>query len=163
MKNLKARTFVLLLFLVSPSLAFAETLARFFPFTNQVMVTVYRNRLGGSDQDARLLFEAMNVPVQDSMLGPGKSLEDSTKSLSWVCGDKGKDGFQCTFMFKKSPVTRLRTNPIEVSYKITGQEARFISDRIHFNKPSGTFEFVNEEGSLKVLISPDETEVQYKE
>lgn len=140
-----------------------ETIARVFPLTNQVMITVFRNRLGGSDSDARTLFEAMNVPVQDTMLGPGKAIEDSTKALSWVCGDKGKDGFQCTFMFKKSSATRVRTNPIEVEYKVTGPEAQSIFNRIHFNLPNGTFEFRNEEGTFDISVTAFQTVIQYRE
>lgn len=143
--------------------ASADTMARVFPLTNQVMITVYRGRLGGSDSDARALFEAMNVPIQDSLLGPGKAIEDSTKALSWVCGDKGKDGFQCTFMFKKSGATRVRTNPIEVEYHVTGQEAQALFNLVHFNQPNGAFEFQNQEGTLAVSISATQTKIRYVE
>lgn len=143
--------------------AAADTIARVFPLTNQVMITVYRGRLGGSDSDARALFDAMNVPVQDSLLGPGKAIEDSTKALSWVCGDKGKDGVQCTFMFKKSGATRVRTNPIEVEYRATGQEAQALFNLVHFNQPNGAFEFQNEEGTLNISISATETTIRYLE
>lgn len=138
-------------------------MARVFPLTNQVMITIYRNRLGGSDADAKALFDAMNVPVQDSLLGPGKAIEDSTKALSWVCGDKGKDGFQCTFMFKKSGATRVRTNPIEVEYTATGQEASALSDLIHLNQANGTFEFRNEESTLAISMSATKTNIRYLE
>lgn len=127
------------------------------------MITVYRNRLGGSDSDARTLFDAMNVPIQDTLLGRGKAIEDSTKSLSWVCGDKGKDGFQCTFMLKKSASTRVRTNPIAVEYSVTGQEAQALYGFVHFNQPDGIFTFQNEEGTLTLLISSTKTTIQYRE
>ncbi|MBN8540246.1 MAG: hypothetical protein J0L82_07660 [Deltaproteobacteria bacterium] len=149
--------------LLLPPASQAETMARVFPLTNQVMITVYRNRLGGSDSDARTLFESMNVPIQDSLLGPGKAIEDSTKALSWVCGDKGKDGYQCTFMFKKSAATRVRTNPLEVEYRMTGQEAQAIYALVHFNQPGGSFEFQNEEGTLGLSISASQTVIRYRE
>jgi hypothetical protein len=141
----------------------AETMARVFPLTNQVMITVYRNRIGGSDSDARTLFDAMNVPIQDTLLGPGKAIEDLTKALSWVCGDKGKDGYQCTFMLKKSASTRVRTNPIVVEYSVTGQEAQALYGLVHFNQPGGGFAFQNEEGTLNLVISATKTTVQYRE
>jgi len=66
-------------------------------------------------------------------------------------------------MFKKSTATRVRTNPIEVEYTATGQEARAHSDLIHLNQANGTFEFRNEESTLGISISENKTIIRYLE
>ena len=153
----------LLILEVSAQTAHAETLARVMPFANQAMITVYKSRMGGSDQDAKFLFDSMNVPIQDGMMGPGKAIKDSGQILSWVCGDKGADGYQCTFMIQKSARTEISSSPVRVRYDVTGSEAAALGLLVVPNEANGTFKFTNEEGTLSIEASVDRFILTYAE
>lgn len=147
--------------LIAP--AEADTLARVMPFANQAVITVFKGRISGDNHDGSFLFDSMNVPAQDGMLGPGKAIKDSGQVLSWVCGDKGQDGFQCTFMIQKNARTEIRQNPIRVSYKATGAEAQALLKLVVPNEPDGSFKFVNREGTLSIHATDSEFSIQYAE
>ncbi len=144
-------------------IAHTETLARIMPFANQAMITVYKSRLGGSDSDARVLFDSMNVPIQDGMMGPGKAIKDAGQILSWVCGDKGKDGYQCTFMIQKNARTKISSNPVRVRYEVSSTEAADLGLLVVPNQTDGTFKFTNEEGTLAIESSIDRFVITYAE
>ena len=147
-----------------PEASHAETTSRAFPFTQQVMITIYKSRVSSSDQDARSLFDAMNVPLRDSFLGPGKSIESADKGLSWVCGDKGgTSGVQCTLMLKASPTTRVGYRPIQAAFQATPQEAAALYELLHTNTPDGRFAYSNEEGTLKIEADQASFRLSYTE
>lgn len=141
----------------------AETTARAFPLTQQIMITIYKSRVSGSDHDARVLFDGMNVPLRDSFLGPGKSIESADRGLSWVCGDKGANGVQCTLMMKSTPSTRVGYSPIQVQYSAPTQEAQTLFPLLHPNTADGHFVYQNEEGTLKIEASPSQFNLIYAE
>ena len=147
--------------LIAP--AEADTLARVMPFANQAVITVFKGRISGDNHDGSFLFDSMNVPAQDGMLGPGKAIKDSSQILSWVCGDKGQDGFQCTFMIQKNARTEIHQNPVRVSYRARGAEAQALSKLVVPNEPDGTFKFINREGTIKILATDSEFSLHYAE
>ncbi len=149
--------------LFQPLATHADTIARVMPLANQAVITVFKGRVSGDDHDGRFLFEAMDVPVQDGVLGPGKAIKDSGQILSWVCGDKGSDGIQCTFMVQKNARTEIRQNPARVSYKVSGAEAQAWFKTVVPNEPDGSFKFQNREGTLAISSSASEFSLQYAE
>lgn len=146
-----------------PNEAKAETTSRAFPFTQQIMVTVYKSRVTGSDQDARTLFESMNVPLRDSFLGPGKSIESVDRGLSWVCGDRGANGIQCTIMLKASASTQVSYKPVSARFKASGNEAHALFQLLNPNTPEGNFTYGNEEGTLKIEATPTGFQLSFVE
>jgi hypothetical protein len=166
MKTSTVITSVAMMFLTSTfvglDLATADTLARSFPLSNQVMITVYKPRFG-SDTDGKTLFDAMNVPVQGSVLGPGKSIENSTRSFSWVCGDRGADGFQCTIMIQKGAGTEIHSNPIAAKYEVFGSDAAALFQLIHPNTLASDFAFKNAEGTLMLEAKPNHFLMTFEE
>jgi hypothetical protein len=154
---------VLSTLLTLPLSGHAETTSRAFPMTQQIMITVYKSRSTGSDQDARTLFDSMNVPIRDSFLGPGKAIESSDRGMSWVCADKGANGVQCTIMMQAKPSTRVSYRPIRVYHSLRGQEAQALLKLLNPNTPQGHFEFQNEEATLRVLADETKFELHYEE
>ncbi|CAN5700997.1 hypothetical protein BH10BDE1_BH10BDE1_02240 [soil metagenome] len=143
--------------------AAADTLARSFPLSNQVMITVYKPRFGGSDSDGQALYDAMNVPVQGSVMGPGKSIENATKSFSWVCGDRGADGHQCTIMIQKGAGTDIQSSPIGAKFEVTGAQADQLAQLVFPNTLERTFVFQNSENTLHFDVTPGHFKFAYEE
>lgn len=140
----------------------AETFARVFFIANQGMISIYRPQSGGSDADAKALFDAMDVPVQGSVLGPGKGIKDSNQILSWVCADRGQPGFHCSITIQGRSgsglaTTIVRDNPVHLRYEATGALATELSKLLKPNVSDGTFNFVNAEGTLSIQSSAQAT------
>lgn len=162
MKRISVITLLAIL-LTLPLTGHTETTSRAFPLTQQIMITVYKSRITGSDQDARALFDSMNVPIRDSFLGPGKAIETSDRGMSWVCADKGANGVQCTIMMQAKPSTRVSYRPIKVHHSLRDQEAQALLKLLHLNTPQGHFEFQNEEATLRILADGAKFELHYEE
>ena len=64
---------------------------------------------GGTDPDSHLLFEAMDVPTQGSLLGPGKSIVSSKRVFNLACGRTQK-GDQCSLLLQNS--AEVAMNPV---------------------------------------------------
>lgn len=160
-KSVAIKIVIAPILLLLTATAQADTLARVMPFANQAVITVFKGRISGDNHDGSFLFDSMNVPAQDGMLGPGKAIKDSGQVLSWVCGDKGQDGFQCTFMIQKNARTEIHQNPVRVSYKATGAEAQMLSKLVVPNEADGSFKFVNREGTLAISATDSEFSLQY--
>ena len=143
--------------------AHAETTSRAFPLSQQIMITVYKSRVSGSDEDARALFDGMNVPLRDSFLGPGKSIESADRGLSWVCGDKGANGVQCTLMMKATASTRVGYRPVSAHFQASSQEAQSLFKQLHPNTAEGHFSYQNEEGTLRITSDGARFEIVYEE
>ncbi len=148
--------------------ASADTMARGFPLGGQVQVTLYKGTAGlGDDRDARVLMDAMNVPLQTSPLGPGKAIVDSGKLLNWTCADRGQAGFHCALLIRPGQIgtdlqSRTQISPPQVNYLASGEEALTLFKMLHPTSP-GLFEFSNQEQTLKILATPEKFELVYRE
>ena len=77
------KTLLIFLMMGSASVSHAMTNGRFLG--QQFMINIAaQNPDGGSDDFPRALFDVMNVPIQDSMLGPGKVLKTPDKTLNFI-------------------------------------------------------------------------------
>ncbi len=168
MRNTKPVLCLLILLLATSETTNADTLARSFPLSQQMMITVFKPRMGGSDSDGQTLWAAMNVPVQGSLMGPSKSIESATRSFSWVCGDRGADGIQCTLMIQKGVGTQIRLNPAKAKFEATGSDSAALFQLVNPNtaEPNtaeGAFRFTNAEGTLSLSARPDHFVMSYEE
>lgn len=151
-----------------PIHSFADTVARGFPFGGQVQITVYKGTLGqGDDRDARVLMDAMNVPLQNSPLGPGKAIVDSAKLLNWTCADRGQAGYHCALLVRPGQggselQSRTQISPPAVTYVATGEVALELFEMLVPTTP-GFFEFENQEQTLKISATPEKFELVYRE
>lgn len=140
--------------ILTPSKAYSDTFARVFPIASQAMITIYRARNGGSDADAKALFDLMDMPAQGSVMGPGKGFKDSNQILTWACADRGANGYQCSITIRKDAKTIVRDNPPRLRYEATGAEAAALQKMFKPNQPDGTFKYVNQEVTFEVEATP---------
>ena len=156
-------TILICYLLFSPVLVQADTIGRLMPVANQAVITVFRGRVSGDDSNGKFLFDSMNVPTQGTFLGPGKSIADSSKVLSWVCGDRGADGHQCTFMIQSGAATKIGFSPMSVRYEVNGTEAKSLFSQITANTTAGEFKFTNTEGTLSLTATVERFLLDYRE
>jgi hypothetical protein len=151
-----------------PITSYADTVAQGFPFGGQVQITVYKGTLGqGDDRDARLLMDAMNVPLQNSPLGPGKAIVDSSKLLNWTCADRGQAGYHCALLVRPGQSgsdlqSRTQISPPGVTYMASGEVALALFEMLVPTAP-GAFAFENQEQTLKISATPEKFELVYRE
>lgn len=136
----------------------AVTQGRFFGM--HMMINISSKFYDGSfDDTAYTLFKAMNVPIQDSMIGPGKSLKAAEKTLNFICAQRGEENFQCTlFIF---PTAWGQIAQGKASFVVTGSEARAFSEQFHL--PNGEFSLMNPEGTLRIDVQNELFSIKFNE
>ncbi len=158
--NLLAGLFASLFFGLFASVATADTKAEVLPLNRQIMVSLYRGPFGtGSDQDARDVYNAMDVPSQGSIIGIGKGIVDHDKIFNLTCADRGQSGFYCSILIRAGAETEIRTGPIYAVYDVTGEKAQALARQF----VGGALEFTSQEGTLHLSVHPERVRVVYQE
>lgn len=156
------RAFILSLFIMSSTVvAQAFTRAQFVGPYGIIRVLV-KDFLGTVDTDGQVLFEAMDVPQQDSMLGPGKSIETDDRALQFICANRPQTGYECAIFIHNQAAGRVDTFRKMMSYKVHGEAAQRYA-KLFKTDAQGQFKFVSVDGSLRVNISRESFEVLYNE
>ena len=130
---------------------FAGTKAHFFNLNTQAMIVIANNALeGGADPDAELLYSLMDVPPQNSLIGPGKAIVTSDKDFNLTCGVRNNKLTECNFIFKKSGRVDINGSNRSIVYEISGDEGRHLAQK--FVKNQGDhFAFQNSDSTLNIL------------
>lgn len=111
--------------------AFAATQIRFFPGDRNAMVIITpTDKFGNADSDSTDLYQIMNVPEQDTMLGKGKSIISAERDFNMVCGEYKS---QCQFIFNKSANVKISSGENMISFTIQGPEAKRLVDMFKLN------------------------------
>lgn len=113
------------------------------------MVTLPSGESGILDPDAESLFELMNVPVEGSMMGPGKKIEADSKGFQMVCGLRQGMGYTCTIVL--SSPDHLLVNPTSrtAEYILGGEEGENLRRLFSPNQGSG-LHFFSGDGKLEI-------------
>jgi len=140
------------------SLAMAVTTAQYFGM--QGMINISNNHLGQTDSDAETLLADMNVPVQDSVMGPGKAITSEGQILNFICANRGSRNFTCTVIIQSSPHSKL--SPNKMAYELSGEEAKIIHEKFHPNQEDGSYRFISTDGLFQVQSTPEHFLVIYQ-
>ena len=124
------------------------------------------NPPGGSDDDATRLWNALDIPSQNSSLGPGKPMVSSGKEINFICVDRGGNGKQmtCTITFnpmgpKSGAWTRIDSISKKIHFQVEGSEAAFFTEKWHTQQ--GEFRYKTEDGKFSLLVSPGRVEIEF--
>lgn len=123
---------------------------------------VAKDYSGMTDTDGQILFEQMNVPVRDSIIGPGKSIEAADKGLQFICANRHELGFECSIFVHKKGHGAVNASRKLMQYKVEGPEADIYSKLFKVDE-KGQLLFVSQEGYFKVEVKPQYFEVLYYE
>lgn len=133
-----------------------------FVGTTGVIRVLAKDYAGVTDTDGQQLFEAMNVPPRDSIIGPGKAFETPDKRLRFICAQRSQVGTECSIFIHNSAPGLVDPSRRIMQYKVTGTLAAELSKLFH-RDTQGVYYFVSVEGTLKVDIQPGSFEVLYSE
>ncbi|HEX7672578.1 MAG TPA: hypothetical protein VF412_00335 [Bdellovibrio sp.] len=152
------KIFLSTLIFLSAGFAQAMTQGQFLGGQFMINMTA-QNPDGSGDESPQKLFTAMNVPIQDSMLGPGKSLKTDQKIMNFICANRSNGGYTCMLMLQRSASAQLGLH--RATLELEGDSA--IATAAQFFLDHGTYRFVNEEKTLQVLVTPTTFSIHFDE
>lgn len=156
---MKLFTMMVLLLLAFSSQSYAIARAQFLGM--QAMINVTNPSLGDLDPDAIDLYRAMNVPIQDSFLGPGKAIVIGNKLLNLTCVSRRDKGFECSFLIQRSPQTTIDSSRGFIRFVSSGVEAEEVFRK--FNLSGGSFKYTSIDQRLTISAEPNQFVLQYQE
>lgn len=137
------------------SLSFSATRLRFFiGDRNSIAFITPTDIYGNADSDSSDLYQTMNVPEQDTMLGKGKAIISTDSDFNLVCGEYRT---QCQVILNKSPNTVISTSKKYMSFTATGDEAARLTQMFKLNDRGEAYfqttdKFFHISGNSKIFI-----------
>lgn len=156
-------SFIFLSWLLVSTQAFAITHGYFIGLNSQGMIMLTeQDRTGGNDNDAYHLFEAMDVPIQNSFLGPGKAIVTADRGLNFVCAHRTSGEYQCSITINAGKDGKVSKSNGSIYYKATGDKGIEVSKLFKANSDKGYY-FESSDGLFKVWARPTEFILQYQQ
>lgn len=135
------------------SLSLAATRLQFFPGNQNAMAILTTTALDGTtDEDPQQLMAVMNVPIQNSPLGPGKNIQTNRRDFNLVCGEQRK---QCQIVLSRSPRVQINTAQKKMSFKATGAEAKELR-QLFYPENAEPMTFITADEKFVIQASKDE-------
>lgn len=117
--------------LIFSSSCFAATRLQFFIGDRNAMALITpADSSGNSDSDSSDLYQVMNVPEQDTMLGKGKSIISVDRDFNLICGEYRN---QCQVILNRSPHVLISGLKKQMSFIITGDAAARLTEQFKLN------------------------------
>ncbi|RYZ82139.1 MAG: DUF2183 domain-containing protein, partial [Proteobacteria bacterium] len=121
---------------------------------------VPKDQAGNADTDTVTLYRQMDVPIKDSMLGPGKTIQTAERALQFICAIRNGTDYECAIFIQSSANSTVNPLGGYMQYKLTGPAADVYAKMFRTNA-DGNFDFVNTEGTFKVTVKPHYFEVLF--
>lgn len=135
---------------LSFSNAFAVTRGQFVGL--QMIVNIWSSSYDGSvDGSPQVLFEAMDRPEQDSMVGRGKVLDMPQKVLNFICARKAENNYQCSITIHKTNFSSI--GPGKAQFVLRGADAKAIFEQFHTQ--DGRFSYRDEMSTFSIEATPE--------
>ncbi|WP_413944730.1 hypothetical protein [Bdellovibrio sp. HCB-162] len=135
---------------LSFSTSFATTRGQFVGL--QMLVNIWSTSYDGSvDGSPQVLFEAMDRPEQDSMVGRGKVLDTPQKVLNFICAKKGENNYQCSITIHRSNFASI--GPGKAQFVARGADAKAIFEQFHTQ--NDRFSYRDEMSTFSIEATPD--------
>lgn len=106
---------------------------------------------GSVDSSPQRLYELMDRPIQESMMGKGKSLATEKKILNFVCSDRGQGNFSCAINIHKSPFSQVSAQ--KATFEARGEDARHLFSQFH--SQNGRISFRDESNLFMIEATPE--------
>lgn len=123
---------------------------------------VAKDFTGAADSDGQILFEAMDVPQKDSILGPGKVIEPADRGLQFICANRPQIGYECSIFIHQKGHGSVNSLKKTMQYKVLGDEAN-VYGKLFKTDANGEFHFISVDGLLKVNVGPGLFEVLFQQ
>lgn len=147
------------LILISVNLQ-ARTEGRFLG--QQYMINLVSQGFDGTfDHTPARLYQQMNVPEQNSMLGPGKALVVSQKEMTFVCSKKAENNYHCSFIVFNSAFGKIGFKSALVKY--TGAKAQEVFAQFFSNEDGSEINITDDTGQFNLVIKPDFFQLKFNQ
>lgn len=124
------------------------------------MIHIYSQSAGGgSSSDPVVIYEAMKVPAQNGVMGPGKSIVTPDKALSFVCG-QGPRGYQCAINLKNAEGVKISPLQQMAEYQVSGEMADFLASQFHLDNQQ-SFQLITDDGKFLIDVKPQTFTLKY--
>ncbi len=137
------------------------TRATFFGVGAMIQL-IPQNPGGAADSDSLDLYKAMNVPVQETMLGPGKAIQSPDQALNLSCAIRNNISHECSIVLNRSKYLRLDPINKKIKFHITGTMADEIrrkffltNEEFHFKSTDSLFLMEAVGNSFTLLYSAE--------
>lgn len=128
--------------------AHSATRVQFLPGNQNLMVNIVAVGPDGlEDTDYQTLFEALDLPVQNTLMGPGKGFRSSKNEISFTCAPQRK---QCSIVFSRSAYLNIDSSHQQFQFKVSGEAAQFFAQIFPKN-----FNFLATDGLLQIQSSDE--------
>lgn len=117
---------------------------------------------GVTDSDGQILYDAMDVPVKNSMIGPGKAIQTTDKGMQFICANRQNAGYECSIFVHNTPQSIVDPVNHVMSYKLTGEKANAYVKLFKVNSQE-EFSFISADRTLKVQAKKNYFEVRFAE
>ena len=138
----------LLIALLFTGISNAATQVQFIPI-GRAIVTI----LGS---DAVDLFDLMNVPEQNTMLGPGKGISTNSQDMNFSCGTQTSRGPMCSIVFNSSSRSKVSSTKRTITFKMTGSEAQEMLNLWRIND-----EFITEDQKMRIKTTSNAFQIEF--
>jgi hypothetical protein len=132
------------------STAQAVTQTQFLPGNYSAMAYVRAQTPDGQqDQDAFTLFQMMNVPIQNSIMGPGKAIFTNSRDFNLICATaKGL----CSIILNHSEHVKILPQQKTMIFAVVGVEADQL--RALFDLKQDEFHFLSTDHKMRITAVP---------
>jgi len=135
-------------------------IAHFLGFQAMISITHPTGGDPQSDPDAKNLFQVMDVPIQGSVMGPGKGIVTNGKILNLSCVDRASAGYQCSMVIQRSAQTVIDSQRGYISFRATAEEAGELVRKFHLE--NGKAHFVSSDGKFRIVGEGDSFLLEFK-
>lgn len=119
-----------------------------------------QNPDGSSDDFPRALFDVMNVPIQDSMLGPGKVLKTPDKMLNFICANRTSGGYTCMVLIHRTSNAQLGLKT--ASFTAHGELAQALGQQFFLGNEEKIV-LSNAEHTFELQVTPTDFRIRFDE
>jgi|GEM_PF-3096486 len=139
---------LLITFIMSSAQAVTQT--QFLPGNYSAMAYARAQTPDGQqDQDPFTLFKLMNVPTQNTMMGPGKAIFTTARDFNLTCAtEKGL----CSIVLNHSDHVKILPQQKIMSFTVQGAEADQL--RALFDLEQGEFHFLSTDHKMRITAVP---------
>lgn len=144
------------------NICFSKTNSYFAITGDRVMINL-RSGYGftpEADKDAEILFEDLQAPIENSMMGRGKKITVGS-SLTLIVADRGQGQFDGTIMITPGPGVKISEALKRVEIHWQGEEAQELFS--YFRPSSGGYQFESFAGNLQIKANENKFYLEYQE
>lgn len=127
---------------------------------SHAVLTMPTAGMGDNNVDEQTLWDLMNVPPQDSFVGPGKVIETADKNFSLICGQR-QNRVHCTVAVKRHSRAVIDARRKRLEVVIAGDEGRQVVEKFHLQ--NGGFVYGTGDNKLSLRGGPEGFHLLFQE